>query len=69
MGRLHDAGAIDKLPGFGVSGPQLGPQELGAEGHNVSQAGTDGSNAEPVKVPDDKALCHNLARRGADRRK
>ena len=45
--QLPTAGAIDKLPRFNVSGPQIGPLSLGASSPEESQpvAGEPGANA------------------------
>jgi hypothetical protein len=66
--RLPTTGAIDKLPAFGVSGPQLGPQELGAEGHHLSQADTETDSTDSSKAHDDNDLSHGLAQVVASRK-
>ena len=52
--RLPTAGAIDKLPGFNVAGPHIGPQSLGASSHGVSQPVTGDREANVRKVPANK---------------
>jgi integrase len=66
---LPAAEGIEKLPSLIDSGPQIGPQELGAEGHNLSQADTDGSSNESSEEPADNDLSHSLTRSGTGSRK
>ena len=51
---LERFGAIDKLPGFNVAGPQIGPQDLGTSGHGVSQTATGGRETNVQKVSANK---------------
>lgn len=52
--RLPTAGAIDKLPRYNVAGPQIGPHNLGASGHEESLPVTDEAVANVQKPHESK---------------
>jgi len=51
---MPSAGAIDKLPRFNVSGPQIGPYNLGASGHEEPQPVTEEHMEYVRNVPKSK---------------